>query len=64
LDLWELESFGWRQLGELRPVGVLETNLVEVRAERNLGAGKIWGRSGVWERRMELGARIEKGGKT
>jgi hypothetical protein len=43
---------------------VLETNLVEVRAERNLGAGKIWGRNGVWERRMELGARIEKGGKT
>ena len=30
----------------MRPVGVLETNLVEVRAERNLGAGKIWGRSG------------------
>ena len=47
----------------MRPIGVLETNLVEVRAKRNL-AGKIWGRSGVWERRMELGARIEKGGKT
>ncbi len=48
----------------MRPVGVFETNLVEVRAERNLGARKIWGRSGVWERRMELGARFEKGGKT
>ena len=64
MDVWELQSFGWRQRCELRQVGGLETKLVEVRAERNLGAGKIWGRSGVWERRMELGARIEKGGKT
>ncbi len=48
----------------MRQFGGLETNLAEVRAERNLDAGKIWGRSGAWERRMELGARIEKGGKT
>ena len=64
MDLWELKSFGWRQRGELRPVGVWETKLVKVRAERNLEAGKIWGQSEVWFRRMELGARIEKGGKT
>ncbi len=41
----------------------METNVFEVMAERNLVEGTIWGRSGVWERRMELGARIEKGGK-
>ncbi len=59
LDFWDLlsfgDKFGWRQRGELRPVGGLETNLGEVRAKRNFWAGKIWGRSGVWEKRMEFG---------
>ncbi len=41
---------------ELGPVMCTDMEL-ELRAS-------IWGRSGAWERRMELGARIEKGGQT
>ncbi len=40
LDLWEIQSFGWSQRGEMRLVWGLETKLVEMRAERNLEAGR------------------------
>ncbi len=62
--MWEIQNFGWSQRGEMRLVWGLETKLVEMRAERNLGAGRIWSRSGVWERKTEFGARIEQDGKT